>query len=189
MLTVVTVAMMAAMAAGAFLPGAQAQPAGEPEWTAALHQALPLLGHRNWIAIVDSAYPLQISPGIQTIWTGAHQLDVVKAVLTELAGAKHVKPIVYTDRELRLVPDADAPGMEAYRQDLAKVLGDRKVNDMPHEEIIRMLDDAAKTFRVLVLKTDLTLPYTSVFLRLDCGYWSGESEKKLRDLMKAAKGK
>ncbi|MFT6621310.1 MAG: hypothetical protein ACJASX_004228, partial [Limisphaerales bacterium] len=29
--------------------------------------------------------------------------------------------------------------------------------------------------------------YTSVFLELDCGYWSGEKEKRLRDAI--AKGK
>jgi hypothetical protein len=30
-----------------------------PEWQTRLRQILPLLGHRNWIMIVDSAYPLQ----------------------------------------------------------------------------------------------------------------------------------
>jgi hypothetical protein len=29
----------------------------------------------------------------------------------------------------------------------------------------------------------LTIPYTSVFLRLDCGYWTDEQEKKLRAKM------
>jgi hypothetical protein len=43
-------------------------------WQTKLHQQLPLLGHRNWILIVDSAYPLQVSPGIETIETGATQL-------------------------------------------------------------------------------------------------------------------
>ena len=33
-------------------------------WQTKLHQQLPLLGHSNWILIVDSAYPLQVSPGI-----------------------------------------------------------------------------------------------------------------------------
>jgi hypothetical protein len=34
-----------------------------------------------------------------------------------------------------------------------------------------------------VLKTRMTIPYTSVFLRLDCGYWSDEQEKRLREKM------
>jgi len=32
----------------------------------------------------------------------------------------------------------------------------------------------------LLLKTKLTLPYTSVFFRLDCGYWTDEAETQLR---------
>jgi hypothetical protein len=35
-----------------------------------------------------------------------------------------------------------------------------------------------------MIKTDLTLPYTSVFMELDCGYWSPESEAKMREKMK-----
>jgi hypothetical protein len=32
----------------------------------------------------------------------------------------------------------------------------------------------------------MTLPYTSVFIRLDCGYWSDEAELELRAAMEAA---
>jgi hypothetical protein len=31
------------------------------------------------------------------------------------------------------------------------------------------------------------LPYTSVFIRLDCGYWSAEAEAVLRDSMRSDK--
>jgi hypothetical protein len=54
---------------------------------------------------------------------------------------------------------------------------------VPHEELIAKLDEAAKTFRVFVLKTNLTLPYTSVFLELDCGYWDSRAEAELRKSM------
>jgi hypothetical protein len=37
-----------------------------------------------------------------------------------------------------------------------------------------------------VLKTNMTLPYTSVFIELDCGYWSPEAEARLRAAMEAA---
>ena len=50
--------------------------------------------------------------------------------------------------------------------------------------IIERLDEAARTFDVLIVKTDMALPYTSVFLELDCGYWSGESESALRERMR-----
>ena len=52
---------------------------------------------------------------------------------------------------------------------------------VPHEELIAKLDGAAKMFRILILKTDMTLPYTSVFVQLDCGYWISDAEKRLRD--------
>jgi len=46
--------------------------------------------------------------------------------------------------------------------------------------MIDKLDEAAKTFRIIILKTDATLPYTSVFIRLDCGYWNDAAEQRLR---------
>ena len=49
-------------------------------WRTQLAQSLPVLGHRNFIVIADSAYPLQSNPGIKTIYTGEKQIDVVKAV-------------------------------------------------------------------------------------------------------------
>jgi hypothetical protein len=36
---------------------------------------------------------------------------------------------------------------------------------------------------VVLIKTPLTIPYTSVFVELDCGYWSPESEAALRARM------
>jgi len=36
---------------------------------------------------------------------------------------------------------------------------------------------------VLVIKTDMTIPYTSVFFELDCGYWDSDAEKRLREGM------
>jgi hypothetical protein len=29
----------------------------------------------------------------------------------------------------------------------------------------------------------MTIPYTSVFVRLECGYWSADAEKRLREKM------
>lgn len=152
-------------------------------WRARLNEELPLLGHRNWIAVVDSAYPLQTSGGIETVETNADQLEVVQTVLGELSKAKHVRPIIFTDAELKVVPENDAAGVTAYREALSKLLGKSEAQSLPHEEIIAKLDEAGKTFHVLVLKTRLTIPYTSVFIRLECGYWSADAEKRLREAM------
>jgi L-fucose mutarotase/ribose pyranase (RbsD/FucU family) len=153
------------------------------DWKDTLAAELPLLGHRNWIVVVDSAYPLQTSPGIETIETGASQTEVVRAVLDALQKTKHVRPVIYTDEELKSVPEKDAPGIQAYREELTKTLGDLPVTSLLHEQIIAKLDEAGRTFHILVLKTNLTLPYTSVFFQLQCGYWSAEAEANLRNII------
>jgi hypothetical protein len=156
-------------------------------WQAKLHRELPLLGHRNWIVVADSAYPLQTAPGIETVYADADQLEVLKAVLEEFERAKHVKPIIYTDAELKFLSETDAPGINMHRKGLARVFGERPIEVLPHEQIISKLDEAGKTFKVLLIKTPLALPYTSVFLQLDCGYWNAEAEKRLRTAMESSK--
>jgi L-fucose mutarotase/ribose pyranase (RbsD/FucU family) len=159
------------------------------DWKQTLEESLPLLGHRNWIVIADSAYPWQTSPGVRTIHTSATQEEVTRAVLQALAATKHVKPTIYIDRELEFVSEKDAPGVTAYRNQLTKILAGSDMTNLPHEEIIAKLDEAGKTFHVLLLKTNMTIPYTSVFLQLECGYWNAESEKRLRASMPETKKK
>jgi hypothetical protein len=157
---------------------------GSPEnWAAVLRQRLPLYGHRNFIAIVDSAYPAQSRPGIETIATGASQIAVVRETLADLGRARHVRPRIYVDRELEFVAEADAPGIGKYRDELRYTLEGLPVDSLPHEQIIARLDKAAQLFNVLILKTDLALPYTSVFVELECGYWTDDAEKRLRQAM------
>ena len=155
------------------------------EWRAKLAGSLPLLGHRNWILVVDSAYPLQTSLGIETVETNADQLEVVKEVLREVDGSVHVRPIIYMDAELPLIPETDAPGVTVYQSQVKQVLGRREVHLLPHEQLIARIDETSRSFHVLVLKTKLAIPYTSVFFQLDCKYWSADSEKRLREKMAA----
>ena len=136
--------------------------------------------------MADSAYPSQTAPGIKTVYTGEKQLAVVEKVLAALGKVKHVRGTVFLDAELPYVPERSAAGIDAYRAGLEETLKGRNVNSVPHGDIIGMLDEAGQTFHVLLLKTDLTLPYTSVFIRLDCGYWSDEAESELRAAMEAA---
>ena len=153
-------------------------------WQAKLQQELPLLGHRNWIVIVDSAYPLQTSPGIETIETGTDQITVVREVLDALAHSRHVRPIVYMDAELPFVNEQQAPGVTQYRRQIKTALGDLRVQSALHDKLIGQMSQAGGTFHVLVLKTTLTVPYTSVFLWLNCKYWSDAAEKQMREAMK-----
>jgi len=165
-------------------PGTDVTTPSEADWRPLLADEMPVLGHRNWIVIADSAYPAQSNPGVETIYTGAGQLAVVKGVLAALDKTKHVRPVVHLDAELPHVPEGHAPGVAAYRTELNQLLQGRRVTSLPHDELIAKLDAAAKLFRILVLKTDLTIPYTSVFVELECGYWSPEAEQALREAMK-----
>jgi hypothetical protein len=58
------------------------------------------------------------------------------------------------------------------------------VKSLPHEEILGMIGESGKSYKVLVLKTTMAMPYTSVFLQLDCKYLSTEQEQRLRQAMK-----
>jgi L-fucose mutarotase/ribose pyranase (RbsD/FucU family) len=163
-------------------------------WRSILQERLPLYGHRNWIVIADSAYPAQSAEGVETIVTGADHFEVLQAVIRALDASKHVRPNIYTDRELAAVPESDAPGISAYRDQLSAFFGTLQVAAPPvqtlaHEKIIAKLDQVSRTFRVLILKTNLTLPYTSVFLELNCAYWTPEAEQRLRSVMAAQSGR
>ena len=153
-------------------------------WQTKVQQELPLLGHRNWIVIVDSAYPLQTSPGIETVETGTDQLTVVREVLQSIAHSPQVRPVVFMDAELPFVTEQQAPGVTKYRSDIKDALGNLPVHSVLHAQLIQKMNQTSNSFHILILKTTLTVPYTSVFLRLDCKYWSDAEEQELRQKMK-----
>jgi len=159
------------------------------DWKTRLSELLPLFGHRNWIVVADSAYPAQSKPGIETIVSGAEQLHVVRHVLEAIAASAHIRANIYADKELAYAPDADAPGVADYRRELDAALHGAHVKYISHEEIIAKLDQSAQVFRILLIKTDMTIPYTSVFFELDCGYWDAEAEQRLRETIAAADSK
>jgi hypothetical protein len=43
------------------------------------------------------------------------------------------------------------------------------------------IEEARKTFRILFIKTTPTIPYTSAYMRLDCGYRNDEVGLQDRD--------
>jgi hypothetical protein len=160
-----------------------APPSSPAAWRAKVAETLPLLGHRNWILIVDSAYPLQASPGIETVDTNTDQLEVVRYVLGAIGNSIHTRPDIFMDAELPFVSDQDAPGASHYRAEIGDLLRAYPVETVPHEKIIAKVDEASKLFHVLVLKTNMAIPYTSVFIRLNCKYWGDDAERRLRQRM------
>jgi hypothetical protein len=153
------------------------------DWKSVVADRLPLYGHRNWIVIADAAFPLQTSPGIETIVCDEPLWDVVKEVLGMIGGTRHVRPVVYVDSELAVLSEKDAPGIGEFRKQLSETMGRVKLNRILHEKIIARLDSSGKMFKILMVKTPMYLPYTSVFINLDCGYWGEDAEKRLRKSM------
>jgi hypothetical protein len=152
-----------------------------PPWEETLRQRLPLFGHRNWIVVADAAYPAHSGSGIETITADDTLIQVLQTSLSAVASCRHIRPTVYTDLELSALDEADAPGISEYRMQLDAILSGCTVDRLMHEQIISKLDQCAKIYRVLVVKTTMALPYTSIFLELECGYWDARAEKRLRE--------
>jgi hypothetical protein len=153
-------------------------------WTQEFERLLPLLGHRNWILVVDKAYPYQSSPGITYLDTKAPLADVLDRVLTDLKHSTHVKPTFFIDQEFSFLSEDLIPGIDAFREALKKILAEQPTQTLLHESVFKKLDEAAKLFNVVVLKTECTIPYSSVFIQLDCAYWDADKENALRAAMR-----
>jgi L-fucose mutarotase/ribose pyranase (RbsD/FucU family) len=150
------------------------------DWEEELVSTLPVYGHRNWIVIADAAYPAQSAPGITTIVADADQGAVIEKALSLISQSRHVKANVYVDLELDLVDEGYAPGITAHRSQISRIFVELEITRLLHEKIIEKLDVAARMFSVLIVKTRIMLPYTSVFLELDCSYWTAAAEIRLR---------
>lgn len=155
-----------------------------PTWEQTLASYLPALGHRNWIVVADSAFPLQTSPGIETIVTGEDHFAVLDKVLKAVDGARHIRPRIWLDKELGFVTEDLAPGADETKRRLDQALEGRGAQPVLHEDLIARLDQAGRTFKIVMVKTTLAVPYTTVFLELDCGYWPAANEAKMRERMK-----
>lgn len=149
-------------------------------WQEVLDHDLNLLGHRNWILVVDKAFPEQASPGMKYIYVEQGLLTTLEHVLKKIESSTHVRPLIYRDLELDYITGEQVPGIAKFRSESSALLEGREVNTLLHNEVFTMLDESSSLFRVLVIKTNGTLPYTSVFLQLDCAYWGADQEEKMR---------
>lgn len=154
------------------------------DWKTQVAEKLPGFGHRNWILIVDKAFPAQTATGITTINTGEDILDVLNFTLQEIDHSTHVKPIVYTDQEFNFITSDMVGNIDEYRRKLDAIIGQYNPRVMLHDSVFVQIDEASKLFKVLVLKTEEVIAYSSVFIELDCRYWSAEKEHALRAAMK-----
>ncbi len=146
-----------------------------------LQAKLPALGHRNWVLVADAAYPEQCAPGIETVVTDEGLVETLRAVLQLVETSPHVRAVALLDLELNVLEETDLPGVEQIRDEIMSSLAFLNVEVQLHEEILNQMAAAATTYKVFVIKTPCTIPYTSVFLRLECGYWTSDQEARLRE--------
>jgi len=153
-------------------------------WKAQLNSQLPLLGHRNWILVVDKAFPAQNAAGIVTINTGESLLPVLQYTLDQIKSSIHVKPLIFTDKELNYITVTQVPEIEKFKAKLFEIIPMEQAQTMLHDSVFVKIAKASELFRIVVLKTEQVIPYSSVFLQLDCKYWPAENEKQLRESMR-----
>ena len=177
---IVLAMLMAVLATTALLVRADDAP-----WQRVLADRLAVYGGRNWIVIADGGVSRQSSEGVETIIADAPQIEVVKTVLSAIADAKVLNANVVTTSELKYVPEQDSPGITAYREGLSQLLGDHESAVMSQDNALMKIDEASRSVRVLVIKTNSVLPYSAVFLRLTAAYWNADAEKRLRESMPA----
>ena len=159
----------------------QTQLASE-KWDIKLDQMMPTLGHRNWIVITDMAYPWQSGSGITTLFADEPYPAVLEEVKQMIDKAPHVFAHVYRDKELSYLTDDDVKGISSLRSEMDRICGD-EVQSVPHEQLIARLDEAGSLYNVIIIKTPLTIPYTTTFFQLDCAYWNGAQQQKLDQKM------
>jgi len=97
-----------------------------------------------------------------------------------------VTPSFSTARELSFVSNDRAPGIDDLREQLNEALHGHKARQMDNRSLTLLAQSDASKYAILVLKSKTALPYSSVFIELDSGYWDRESEDRLRQEMKAA---
>lgn len=142
------------------------------------------LGNNNWIVIADESFPLHSRRGVRTLLVDKEIPEVLSGVMDVIAGeGQHVTPTYYRARELSFVENDTAPGIDLYREELTKNLRGNPIRDFQYRYLSVVLEDDSKTFAVLVIKTKTALPYSSIFIQLDNGYWDPRSEQELRAKM------
>lgn len=154
-----------------------------PTWLSTVDQEVQKLGSFNWIIIAEPSFPALSRSGVTTITTPVSTTDALDGVLQTLDAHSHVRPRIHLTREASAITEHDTPGINDYRAKIKKVLNERETLTLTNNALNLLITDARKNYRILVIKTTTSLPYTSVFMELESGYWDGVSETALRKRM------
>jgi L-fucose mutarotase/ribose pyranase (RbsD/FucU family) len=151
------------------------------DWKGSVDQHVNQLGYRNWIVVSEASFPAHSRSGTRQVNANAEVPEVVDYVLSTLEKTQHVRPKVYLTRELRAVENDFAPGIDSMREEIRASLHGHESTELDQQSLITLLESANQSYDVLVIRTPTALPYTTVFLELQPGYWDAESEDRLRE--------
>jgi len=150
-------------------------------WQAAVQRQAGQLGYRNWIVIAEASFPAHNRPGIRQVNAPVGIPEALDYVLRTLEQSETVRPQIYVPRELRSVENDFAPGIDEFRKKLEVAMHGHETTELDQQSLLTLLQDANRSFDVLVIRTPTALPYSSVFLELQPGYWDVDSETRLRE--------
>lgn len=167
--------------------GDSASPPIPPAWATGLDAELRPMGFGNWIIISESSFPAHSGRGVRTVMVDGEIPEVIDHIVDYYDNSENVTPSFNTAREFPFVENDRAPGADEYRKTLKKALHGHEVREMDHRSLALLAQRNSGKFAVLVVKTKTALPYSSVFVELDTGYWDGDSEDALRDKMRGSR--
>lgn len=155
--------------------------ARKSEWQLAVDRQAAQLGYRNWIVVAEASFPAHSRPGVRQVAAPVDIPEAVDYVLNALEQTENVRPQIYVTREVRSVENDFAPGIDDLRKRIRNSLHGHEPTELDQQSLLTLLEDANRSFDVLVIRTQSALPYASVFMELQPGYWDSESESRLRD--------
>jgi len=164
-----------------FLGGCSWPAMHQPGWQTAVDRQVAQLGYRNWIVIAEASFPAYSRPGLRQVSADVEIPEALDYVLQVMERTENTRPNVYLARELRSVENDYAPGIDELRKRLEGALHGHETIQIDHQSLQLLLEDANRSFQVLVIRTKSALPYSSAYLELLPGYWDADSEEKLRE--------
>ena len=151
-----------------------------PTWLDNVDQEVHKLGSFNWVIVADPSFPALSRSGVVTVTTPVSTTQALFGVLQSIDAHSHVRPRIHLTREASAVVEDETPGINQFRAERDFVLNKRETITLTNNALNLLITDARKNYRILVIKTTTNLPYTSIFMELESGYWDGESETALR---------
>lgn len=155
----------------------------QPLWINNLNQEVTRLGAKNWIVVSDAAYAMPNDLNVRTVMVDTDIDEALEMLFQQMESLGHVWARSYKLREFDHLNEELAPGVNGLKTRLNKVLSYRKTQQISFKTAEALLQTAAQDYQVLVIKTNTAYPYSSVYLELDSGYWTAESEQSLREKM------